>query len=208
MKKLTEEETDDRDKKSSEKEESIHHIKEIKKIEEKKHCTATVKKNGKKKELIIDTGSPITILALDEKILESTGIQKITNESQDLNKNGMKFCGKNPVDVEYEINKQRIDFLTTEWTDITPLLWMDWKKIQINIRWITIGQKQPIRTRENTYWILYIYYFENNETIKDTEIKIQLKLGHYPVKQKTRPVPLHLQKDIGRELEKLKKPDI
>ena len=114
MKKLTEEETDDRDKTSSEKEESIHHIKEIKKIEEKKHCTATVKKNGKKKELIIDTGSPITILALDEKILESTGIQKFTNESEDLNKNGMKFCGKNPVDVEYEINKQRIDILTTE----------------------------------------------------------------------------------------------
>ena len=45
--------------------------------------------------------------------------------------------------------------------------------------------------------------FENNETIKDTEIKIQLKPGHFPVKQKARPVPLHLQEDVGRELEKL-----
>ena len=51
MKKLTEEETDDRDGTSSESEESIHHIKEIKKIEEKnKYYTATVKK----KEFIID----------------------------------------------------------------------------------------------------------------------------------------------------------
>ena len=45
--------------------------------------------------------------------------------------------------------------------------------------------------------------FENNETIKDTEIKIQLKPGHFPVKQKARPVQLDLQEDVGRELEKL-----
>ena len=45
--------------------------------------------------------------------------------------------------------------------------------------------------------------FENNETIKDTEIKIQLKPGHHPVKQKARPVPLHLQEDVGNKLEKL-----
>ena len=41
--------------------------------------------------------------------------------------------------------------------------------------------------------------FENNETIKDTEIKIQLKPGHYPIK-KTGPVPLHLQENVGKEL--------
>ena len=45
--------------------------------------------------------------------------------------------------------------------------------------------------------------FENNRTIKDTEINIQQKPGHYPVKQKARPIPLHLQDDVGRELEKL-----
>ena len=45
--------------------------------------------------------------------------------------------------------------------------------------------------------------FENNDKIKDTEINIQLKPGHYPVKQKARPIPLHLQEDVGRELEKL-----
>ena len=39
--------------------------------------------------------------------------------------------------------------------------------------------------------------FENNETIRDIEIKIQLKPGHFPVKQKARPVPLHLQ-EIGK----------
>ena len=45
--------------------------------------------------------------------------------------------------------------------------------------------------------------FKNNTTIKDTELNIQLKPGHYPVKQKARPIPLHLQEEVGRELEKL-----
>ena len=45
--------------------------------------------------------------------------------------------------------------------------------------------------------------FENNETMKDTEINIQLKPGHYPIKQKARPVPLHLQENIERVLKKL-----
>ena len=30
-----------------------------------------------------------------------------------------------------------------------------------------------------------------------------MKPGHYPIKQKARPVPLQLQEDVGRELEKL-----
>ena len=45
--------------------------------------------------------------------------------------------------------------------------------------------------------------FKNNIIIKDTEISIQLKPGHYPVKQKARPIPLHLQEEVERELKKL-----
>ena len=45
--------------------------------------------------------------------------------------------------------------------------------------------------------------FENNETIKDTDKKLQLKPENYPVKQKARLVPLHLQEDVGKELENL-----
>ena len=43
--------------------------------------------------------------------------------------------------------------------------------------------------------------FENNETIKQTikMINIQLKPGNYTIKQKARPVPLHLQVDVGRD---------
>ena len=126
MKKHTEEEVEDRNKTSCKSDECIHHMKEIKKIEEKnKHYTAIVKVNGIKKEFVIHTGSPIAIMPPGEKILKSTGIQKITNRYQDVIKNNIKFRRKIPVNLEYENNKQKMEILITERTDITPLLGMD-----------------------------------------------------------------------------------
>ena len=126
VKKFTEEEMEDRNETSSKSDESIHHRKEIKEIEEKsKHYTAIVKVNGIEKEFIIDTGSPLTIMPPDEKILKSTGIHKLTNRYQDVNKNEVKSRGKIPVYLEYENNKQKMEILITERTDKTPLLEMD-----------------------------------------------------------------------------------
>ena len=95
VKRLTEDEDQLPNESSSESEESIHHIKEIETIEEKnKHYTATIKINGVRKDFIIDTGSPITIMPPDERIMKHTEIQKITNRYQDVNKNEVKFRGK------------------------------------------------------------------------------------------------------------------
>ena len=84
---------------------------------------------------------------------------------------------------------------------MTPLLGKNWmKKFKL-----TIGKIQLAETNQSECEKVFNKFtdlFENNETIKETEINIQLKPGHYPVKQKARPVPLHLQ-DLGRELEKL-----
>ena len=95
-----------------------------------------------------------------------------------------------------------MEILITERTDITPLLRMDWmKKFQL-----TIGRIQLTETNQSEKEKVIIKcpdLFENNRTVKDTEINIQLKPVHYPVKQKARPIPLHLQEDVRRELEKL-----
>ena len=138
----------------------------------------------------------------DETMLELTGIQKITNRYQDVNKNEVKFRGKIPVNVEYENNKQKMDNLKTERTDMTPLLGMDWmKKFKLTIRKIQLTETSQSECEK--VFNKFTDLFENNETIKDTEKNIQLKPGHYPVKQEARPVPLHLQEDVERELEKL-----
>ena len=107
MKRLTEEETNEPDESTSDSNENIHHIKEIKKINEmSKHFTATVQINGIKKKLIIDTGSPISIMQPDERIMKPTEIHKITNRYQDVNKNEVKFRGEIPMNIEYENNKK------------------------------------------------------------------------------------------------------
>ena len=126
----------------------------------------------------------------------------MTNRYQDVNKNEVKFRGKIPVNIEYKNNKQKMEILITERTDITPLLGMVWMKTFK----LTIGKIQLAENSQSEKERIFGKFrdlFENNETIKDTEIKIQLKPGHHSVKQKARPVPLHLQEDVGKELEKL-----
>ena len=79
---------------------------------------------------------------------------------------------------------------------------MDWTKKSLP----TIGRIQLAENNQSEREKVFKKFpdlFENKETLKDTEINIQLKPGQYPIKQKARPVPLHLQ-DVGRELEKLK----
>ena len=199
VKRLTEEERSEPNDSSCESDEDIQHIKEIKKIEEiNKHYTATVKIIGKAKEFTIDTGSPISIMPPDKRIMKSTEIQEVTNRYQDVNKNEMKFRGKIPVNIEYENNKQMTETLITERTDITLLLGMDWMRtFKLTIGRIQLAEKNQSEKEK------ILGKFENNETIKDTEIKIQLEPGHYPIEQKARPVPLHLHEDVGKELEKL-----
>ena len=191
------------DESTSESDESIHHIKEIKKINEmNKHFTAVVQVYGVKKEFIIDTGSPISIMPPDERIMKSTEIQKITTRYQDVNKNEVKFRGKISVNIEHENNNQKMEILITERTDITPLLGMDWmKQFKLTIRRIQLTENN--QSEREKIFNKFPDLFENNDTIEDTKINIQLKPGHYPVKQKARPIPLHLQEDVGREIEKL-----
>ena len=76
------------------------------------------------------------------------------------------------------------------------------KKFNLTIRTIQLedtSQSEKKRIIETTL-------DKNNTTMENTEINIQLKLDHYSVKQKARPIPLHLQKEAGKDLEKLIKP--
>ena len=45
--------------------------------------------------------------------------------------------------------------------------------------------------------------FKNNHTIENLTIDIQLKKDVKPIQQKGRPVPIHFQKNVREELEKL-----
>ena len=84
----------------------------------------------------------------------------------------------------------------TERTDITPLIGMDWmKRFKLTIGRVQLAKNN--QSEEEKIINKFPDLIENNETIKDTEIKIQLKPGRFPVKQKARPIPLHLQEYVG-----------
>ena len=97
-----------------------------------------------------------------------------------------------------------MQLLITERNDITPILGMDCrKKFYLTIGNIRLDENSQVEKRR----IIEKFpdLFRNNTTIKDAELNIQLKPGQYPVKQKARPIPLHLQEAVGKEIEKLLK---
>ena len=100
-----------------------------------------------------------------EEILKSSGIQKITNKYQDANKNEAKFRGKSPIKLEFE-NKEKIEILITERTDITPLLEMDWmKKFGLIIGRIQLAENN--QSEREKVFNKFPDLFENNKRYRD-----------------------------------------
>ena len=114
---------------SNKSESSIKRIGRVNRIiDSNDYLTTTVKNNGTELDFIKDTGSPISILPADNKIMKETDIQKVKHRYQDENKNEVKFRGKMWVDLEYENNKQKMELQITKRNYISPLLGMDWLK--------------------------------------------------------------------------------
>ena len=93
-----------------------------------------------------------------------------------------------------------METLITERTDKTPLLGRDsMEKFKLKISKKQLAENSHSEREKvfNKIWYLY----EKIETIRDSEINIQLKPGQYSVKQKARPVKLHFEENVGRELE-------
>ena len=152
VKRLTEEEPDDRNETSSESDESIHDIKEIKKIEEKnKHYTATVKINGKKERIYNRYRNTDNNNATGRRNSKINRNIKNYKQRSSRQKNKVIFRGIFPVYLECENNKQKMEILIIERTDITPLVGMGWRK---KIR-LTIGRTQLVKNnkseRENVF---------------------------------------------------------
>ena len=125
----------------------------------------------------------------------------------DVNKNPIKFKGEPMVEVKTEKSREILPILITENKNTQPLLGLDWlDKLEIGlqgskktnvIRHVTGDERRKRIVNE------YEDLFKNNHTIKDLTIDIQLKKDVKPIQQKERPVPIHFQKIVHEELEKL-----
>ena len=133
----------------------------------------TVKIGGTEKELIVDMGSPVTIIPPDKEVIKAQKILPITRRYQDLNKNEVKFTGQITVEAEGRGIRKNLPMLITEGEDIKPLIGMDWLR---EFNWTT-GNIESTRTLNNqSEKDKIITKFEKrlktNPTIKDAEIKI------------------------------------
>ena len=160
---------------------------------------------GQPIEFIIDTGSPVTIIP---PIISPIEIHKTTKCFVGVNKNPIKFKGEEAmVEVKTEKSKEVLPILNTENKTTQPLMGLDWlDKLEIGLQ----GNKNTniirhIETDGRRQKIINEYedLFKNNHTIKDLTIDIQLKKDTKPIQQKGRPVPIHFQKTVKHELQKL-----
>ena len=87
------------------------------------------------------------------------------------------------------------------------MLGLDWlDKLKIGLQGNTnTNIIRHIETDERRQKIVNEYedLFKNNHTIKNLAIDTQLKKNTKPIQQKGRPVPIHFQKTVKKELEKL-----
>ena len=130
-------------------------------------------------------------------------IQPLKERYQDVNKNEITFLGKVWVDTEYNGKYTKLPLLITKRTDITPLLGVNWlKQLPITINKISLDnntdQSEPTKIHTK-----FKKLFETNHTIKNAEVKIQIKPGCYSIQRKARPIPYHLQDDVKNELDQL-----
>ena len=128
-------------------------------------------------------------------------IKPLKERYQDVNKNEIQFLGKIWADIEYNGKTTKLPILMTKRNDTTPLLGVNWlKQLPITINKIQLDESI---NQSETIYAKFNKLFETNHTIKNIEVKIQIKPGCYPIQQKARPIPYHLQKDVKNELNRL-----
>ena len=182
----------------------IDHIQSVNGINRVDFYKAILLVDGQPIEFIIDTGSPVTIIP---PIITPKQMKATSKCFVDVNKNPIEFKGEAIVEVKTEKTKVMLPILITEKKNTQPLLGLDWlDKLEIGlqgshetniIRSITTNEKGEKIFKE------FEDLFKNNHTIKNLTIDIQLKKDAKPIQQKGRPVPIHFQKIVKKELEKL-----
>ena len=199
------------DKVSSSAEEDNWDYNKIQRINNKKngeylHTTLLV--NNAPIKLIIDSGSPVTLIPqrLFNKITE---VEELKTNYKDVNDNRIDFLGQTKVLVKTNNTTLQLPLLITK-ANILPLMGLDWmKRLGITIKTITDDiEIHNIKMDETEKKILKLKnefkdLFYNNTEIKYLEIKIDLKDDAKIIQQKERPVPIHLQNQVAEEIKRL-----
>ena len=138
------------------------------------------------------------------KLYNRKDIHPLKERYHDMNKNEIKVLQKIRANFEYNGETTKLPILITQRNDNTPQLGVKWlKQLPISINKISLDDHT---NQSNNIHTKFHKLFETNHTIKNAEVKIQIKPGCYPIQQKARPIPNHIPKDVKNELDRLLKP--
>ena len=135
-----------------------------------------------------------------QKIVKGNKIIPVRRNYREVDKNEVLITGKITVEAENKGTRKNLSILITEREEIQALLGLDWQRqFNLTIRHIEKSTTQTDQSEGDEIFTQFEKLFKSNQTIKETEIKIQLKLGHLPMKQKARPIQYLLQNDSEKE---------
>ena len=179
----------------------IDHIQSINGVNCVDFYKAILLVEGQPIEFIIDTGSPVTII---QPIDNLKNMEATPRCYVDVNKNPKKFKGEAVVEVETERSRVTIPIIIAEKGNTQPLLCLNWlDKLEIGLkgkRETNIIRNIEVIERGEKIFKDYENLFENNHTIKDLTIDIQLKKDAKLIQQNRK--PMHFQKMVRKKLEK------
>ena len=137
-----------------------------------------------------------------------TPLKPLKTEYRDVNDNKIQFEGKTTATVEINGQRNNLEVLiTTQKTN--PLLGLDWmKKLGITLDTGRTGPQINHVTEDPDIISLkrkFKKLFHENHTVEGLEVKIQLKEDARLIQQKGRPIPIHLQQSVEKEINKLLK---
>ena len=155
----------------------------------------------------MNSGSPVTLIP-NCLFNELTEVEPLITTFKNVNNQKIDFIGQTKAMVKTNKETLKITLLITRKTT-TPLMGLDWMQ-QLEIHLNTYNRKiqkhniQPggnenIDDLKNEFKDL----FYNNNDIKDLSVKINLKEGAQIIPHKGRPIQIHLQERVARELKRL-----
>ena len=166
--------------------------------------TLTALVNNRPIKFIIDSGSPVTLIP-KSLLNRITTLKPLKTDYRDVNDNRIKFEGKTISTVEINGKRNDSEILVTI-KKTNPLLGLNWmKKLGITL---DTGKTDPqvnhIIQDPDTITLKgkFKKLFHESHTVEGLEVKIQLKEDARLIQQKGRPIPIHLQQSVKREINK------
>ena len=186
-------------------------------VKQKIHSTRSVNSNGpdfftitalvnnRPIKIIIDRGSPVTLIP--RSIFNNiTQLHPLKTAYRDVIDNRIQLEGKTTANVEIDGKQKELEVLVTT-KKTNPLLGLDWmKKLGITlVTGKTVPQIQQINEDPDITSLKSKCkkLFTENHTVNGLEVKIQLKEDAKLIQQNGRPIPIHLQQSVGKEIEKI-----